>query len=130
MVVLFTQLDFLNVCKSLCGPNKTVSVHDLMVYLIMWLHVPCGNLKPMFHQVFFSVFNFYGNVNSAPPAPHLPPICAGSHNVAPGDSIKLITPSSCSCPHFVYPEGSETGDSIFLLSSDVEKLVNRKGQAV
>ncbi|GFS17483.1 complement component 3-2 [Elysia marginata] len=53
----------------------------------------------------------------------------GTHAIDPLDDIKLITPSSCSCPHFIFPAGSEVNHKIYLLSPDVEKLVDRKGQA-
>ncbi|GFN82626.1 complement component 3 [Plakobranchus ocellatus] len=55
----------------------------------------------------------------------------GSHEINAGDAIKMITPSSCYCPHFVYsPESMKGYDKIYLLSPDVEKLVDRKGQSV
>ncbi|GFN82617.1 complement component 3-2 [Plakobranchus ocellatus] len=55
----------------------------------------------------------------------------GSHVISLGDTIKLITPSFCTCPHSIYsPELLTAHDMIYMLSPDVEKLVDRKGQAL
>ncbi|RUS83263.1 hypothetical protein EGW08_008986 [Elysia chlorotica] len=54
----------------------------------------------------------------------------GRHDIQPNDKIKLITPSSCSCPLFYWPTGEESNDRMYLLSPDVEKLVDRRGEAV
>ncbi|GFN79738.1 LOW QUALITY PROTEIN: hypothetical protein PoB_000624400 [Plakobranchus ocellatus] len=55
----------------------------------------------------------------------------GSHVVNPGDTIKLITPSKCFCPHSYYtPERLADDDRIYMLSPDVEKIVDKTGQAV
>lgn len=54
----------------------------------------------------------------------------GSHDIDEKDTIKLITPSSCRCPHFVHTPNKELDHKIVLLSPDVEKLVDKGGNAV
>ncbi|XP_059151814.1 complement C3-like isoform X2 [Physella acuta] len=49
----------------------------------------------------------------------------GTHRLFPGEVITLITPSSCSCPLYMFKN-----ESIYMLSDDVEKLVDRTGQEI
>ncbi|KAK3720953.1 hypothetical protein RRG08_047519 [Elysia crispata] len=55
---------------------------------------------------------------------------SGSHAVQPNETITLMTPRVCICPHFYFPPGGETEDMMYMLSTDVETLVDRSGQTV
>ncbi|KAK3773644.1 hypothetical protein RRG08_047524 [Elysia crispata] len=54
----------------------------------------------------------------------------GSHAVQPNETITLMTPSVCNCPHFYFPPGGETEDMMYLLSTDAEIFLDRRGQRV
>ncbi|CAG5122186.1 unnamed protein product, partial [Candidula unifasciata] len=50
-----------------------------------------------------------------------------SDNITTGSVIKLMSPSSCTCPLRTYTNSSE---KFYLLSTDVNKLVDRNGNYV
>ncbi|KAK3720942.1 hypothetical protein RRG08_047508 [Elysia crispata] len=54
----------------------------------------------------------------------------GSHVAQSNEKIKLITPKSCTCPYYYYKPGEESKDMMYLLSPDVETLVDRSGRTV